>query len=308
MRSRSAGRRPPALARGGGLAVGRTSETPGRHGSGRPAAAGVADVAGGRTPSVLIELLGELPSGQTWARMSCTNSPGIRPGPGDRGKAGRAEEVPRRLGRWWKANAASVELAGWPPGPVTSDSRWSSGGNNSNGRVAEVGRDGKIRWQVGNLKYPVDAIVLPGERVLVTEWDGNRVAEWDFKGNIIWKKEGFNGRATNAQRLSNGNTFISTTNELLEVDRAGKTVYTVRVNQGLTAGYRAANGELVCLRNDGNVVRYDVNGKELKAFASNREHRGRAGWTGRNRDILVTQPSPSQRGDGVHSDRKVVKE
>ena len=47
--------------------------------------------------------------------------------------------------------------------------------------MAEVGRDGKIRWQVGNLKYPVDAIVLPGERVLVTEWDGNRVAEWDFK-------------------------------------------------------------------------------------------------------------------------------
>ena len=31
-------------------------------------------------------------------------------------------------------------------------------GNNSNGRVAEVGRDGKIRWQVGNLKYPVDAV------------------------------------------------------------------------------------------------------------------------------------------------------
>ena len=35
-------------------------------------------------------------------------------------------------------------------------------GNNSNGRVAEVGRDGKLRWQVTNLKYPVDAIVLPG--------------------------------------------------------------------------------------------------------------------------------------------------
>ena len=85
--------------------------------------------------------------------------------------------------------------------------------------MAEVGRDGKIRWQVGNLQYPVDAVVLPGERVLVTEWDGNRVGEWDFRGNLVWKKEGFNGRATNAQRLPNGNTFICTTNELLEVDR-----------------------------------------------------------------------------------------
>ena len=182
-------------------------------------------------------------------------------------------------------------------------------GNNSNGRVAEVGRDGKIRWQVGNLKYPVDATVLPGERVLITEWDGNRVAEWDFKGGLIWKKEGFNGRATNAQRLPNGNTFICTTNELMEVDRAGKTVYHIQVNQGLTAGYRAANGEVVCLRNDGNVARYDMTGKELKVFPSNRD----TSWTSgldltRAGNILVTQPSPGQKVTEYTPDGKVVKE
>ena len=38
----------------------------------------------------------------------------------------------------------------------------------------------------------------------------------------------------------------------------------VRVNQGLTAGYRATNGDIVCLRNDGQCVRYDTAGKELK--------------------------------------------
>ena len=115
-------------------------------------------------------------------------------------------------------------------------------------------RDGKVRWTVGNLRYPVDAIVLPGERVLVTEWDGQRVAEWDFKGNLIWKKDSFNGRPTNAQRLASGNTFICTTNELMEVDKSGKTVYQINVPAGLTAGYRAPNGEIICLRNDGQAV------------------------------------------------------
>jgi PQQ-like domain len=155
----------------------------------------------------------------------------------------------------------------------------------------------------------VAAISLPGESVLVNEWDGNRVAEWDFRGNLIWKKEGFNGRATNAQRLPNGNTFICTTSEMMEVDRTGKTVYQVNVGQGLTAGYRAANGELVCLRNDNNVVRYDTAGKELKVFASNRD----TSWTSgidlvRNGNILVTQPSPNQKVTEYTPDGKVVKE
>ena len=103
---------------------------------------------------------------------------------------------------WWKTNSQSVDLVKLTstPGYLGYTLLVEVGGN-SNGRVSEVTRDGKIRWTVGNLRYPVDAIVLPGERVLVTEWDGQRVAEWDFKGNLIWKKDSFNGRPTNAQRL-----------------------------------------------------------------------------------------------------------
>jgi HEAT repeat protein len=304
-----------ALARGGGLSV-------------RPAvkklladmdpgvrqSAGVALTIAGEKEAVpvLIAMLGELPSAQTWPaqdilhQLAGDKAPAQVTGekPEDRKKYRDAWEA------WWKANAASADLAKLTTGAgYLGYTVVVEVGNNSNGRVAEVGRDGKIRWQVGNLKYPVDAIVLPGERVLVTEWDGNRVAEWDFKGNLVWKKEGFNGRATNAQRLANGNTFICTTNELLEVDRSGKTVYMVHVNQGLTAGYRATNGELVCLRNDGNVARYDVTGKELKVFASNRD----TSWTSgidlvRNGNILVTQPSPGQKVTEYTPDGKVVKE
>ena len=81
------------------------------------------------------------------------------------------------------------------------------------------------------------------------------------------------------------------------------------MTQGLTAGYRAANGEMVCLRNDGNVARYDVTGKELKTFPSNRD----TSWTSgidlvRNGNILVTQPSPNQKVTEYTPDGKVVKE
>src|SRR5262245_3776542 len=261
---------------------------------------------------VLIDLLGELPSAQSWPaqdllhQLAGDKSPVVVPGdkPEERKKYREAWLA------WWKANAESVNLAKLTTSPgYLGYTLLIEVGNNSVGRVAEVGRDGKIRWQIGNLRYPVDAFVLPGERVLVTEWDGNRVAEFDFKGNVIWKKEGFNGRATNAQRLPNGNTFISTTNEMLEVDRTGKVVYQINVPAGLTAGYRADNGEIVCLRNDGQVARYDVSGKELKTFASNRD----TSWTSgidlvRNGNILVTQPSPGQKVTEYTPEGKVVKE
>lgn len=260
---------------------------------------------------VLIDIIGELPSAQAWpsqdllAQIAGDKAPVLPATKADDRKALREIWL-----AWWKDNAMSVDLARLTSSPgYLGYTLVVEVGNNQNGRVAEVTRDGKIRWQVGGLRYPVDATVLPGERVLITEWDGNRVAEWDFKGNQIWKKDGFNGRATNAQRMPNGNTFICTTNELIEVDRAGKTVFSINVAQGLTAAYRSTAGEIVCLRNDGQVARYDTSGKELKTFPSNRD----TSWTSgidlaRNGNILVSQPSPNQKVTEYTPDGKVVKE
>jgi HEAT repeat protein len=280
----------------------------------RQSAAAALAVAGEKDAiPVLIDLLAELPATQTWPSQDVLHQLA-----GDKAPAALSGDKPEDLKKyrdgwvtWWKANSMSTDLSKLTTGAgyLGYTLLVQVSNNNSIGRVAEVGRDGKIRWQIGNLKYPVDAQVLPGERVLVTEWDGNRVAEFDFRGNVIWKKEGFTGRATNAQRLPNGNTFICTTNELLEVDRSGRALYTVRVNQGLTAGYRASNGEIICLRNDGQCVRYDTAGKEIKSFASNRD----TSWTSgidlaRNGNILISQPSPSQKVTEYSPDGKVVKE
>jgi HEAT repeat protein len=280
----------------------------------RQAAAAALTVAGDKDAvPVLIDLLAELPSEKTWAAQDVLHQLA-----GDKAPTATMGDKPEERKRyrdawadWWKSNAASTDLAKLisSPGYLGYTLLIEVSNNNSIGRVAEVGRDGKIRWQIGNLHYPVDAQVLSGERVLVTEWDGNKVSEYDFRGNQIWKKEGFTGRATNGQRLPNGNTFICTTNEMLEVDRTGRAIYTIRVNQGLTAGYRGTNGDIVCLRNDGQCVRYDTTGKELKSFASNRD----TSWTSgidlaRNGNVLITQPSPNQKVTEYTPDGKVVKE
>lgn len=260
--------------------------------------------------SVLIDLIGELPPSSAWPSLDTlqllagdTNIPT---------PATDAIEERRqfrdRWAAWWKSNSDKIDIAkavqgtGYLGHTVLVEVL-----NNNNGRVIEIGRDGKIRWKIDNLRYPVDAFVLPGDRVLITEWDGNKVTEFDTRGKVIWRKEGLAGRATNANRLPNGNTFISTTNELLEVDKSGKEVYKIPVVAGVTAAYRAANGEIVCLRNDSKVVRYAVNGSEIKTFDSKRD----SAWTSgldlvRNGNILVAQPNPNQKVTEFTPDGKVV--
>ena len=94
------------------------------------------------------------------------------------------------------------------------------------GRVFEIDPNGKERWSINDLRGPVDAVVVPGKRVLIAEYHSRRVSERDFTGKILWQKQVAN--PINVQRLRNGNTFIASRSHLMEVvDRAGKEVYTI---------------------------------------------------------------------------------
>ncbi len=277
-------------------------------------AAGVALVMAGERDGVpvLIDLLATLPANTAWPAQDTLQMLAgetiLPPAASDRPEDRR--KLRDEWASWWKANADKTDVAKLMLNPgYLGYTLLVQVENNSNGRVIEIGRDGKIRWKIEKLRYPVDAFMLPGDRVLITEWDGNRVTEYDTRGTVFWKKDGLTGRATNAQRLPNGNTFISTTNEFLEVDRAGKDVYRVPVPLGVTGAYRAVAGDIVVLRNDGKVARYTTAGAEVKTFDSKRD----SSWTSgldlvRNGNIVVTQPNPGQKVTEFTPDGKVVHE
>jgi HEAT repeat protein len=193
---------------------------------------------------------------------------------------------------WWKDNSAKIDLARLTA-PQSRMLGFTVICEANTGQVVEIGRDGKQRWSFGGVLFPVDAWVLPGNRVLVAECNGAKVTERDLKGTILWQRQGLNGSPVNVQRLPNGNTFIATNVNLLEVDRKGKDVMTIgNVFGGITAAYKAKNGHIIVVSQNGQCLRLDSTGKQLKMFNSGRV----GGWTSGidllpNGRILIAQPN-----------------
>jgi hypothetical protein len=257
---------------------------------------------------VLIDLLAVLPADQAGLAQEALYQLAGDKAPEAPAGADAASGTKRRdaWAAWWKGHGDKVEMARLDPSrALLGYTLLVEVGNNNVGRVVELGRDNKPRWIVDSLQFPVDAVVLPGNRVLVAEYGGQKVTERDFKGNILWQKEGLNGTAVNVQRLPNGHTFIATNAQLLEVDRAGKEVFAVNNLGGIDAAYKARNGHVICLTNAGQCVRLDARGHLLKSFPSNR-----SGFTsgldllpgGR---ILITQPNHNKVAE-VDAEGKVV--
>jgi hypothetical protein len=90
-------------------------------------------------------------------------------------------------------------------------------------RVFAIDRRGRERWSIEVEQGCVDAVVLPGRRVLLAENNAKRVTERDFQGNILWHKP-FT-LPSNVQRLPSVNTYIAGPGYIEELDRAGKEVY-----------------------------------------------------------------------------------
>ena len=165
---------------------------------------------------------------------------------------------------WWKANGNRVDVARltarrWFGYTIVSDT--------ANNRVYEIDRRGKMRWVIDKLTVPIDAFVLPGNRVFIVESGGNRVSERDLKGNILWQKQITN--PVSAQRLSNGHTFIATIQQLVELDREGKEVFSINnvPGNGIYDAYRTHKGVLICLMQNQRCVLLDTTGKQIGSFA-----------------------------------------
>ncbi|HEY7311182.1 MAG TPA: HEAT repeat domain-containing protein [Gemmataceae bacterium] len=166
---------------------------------------------------------------------------------------------------WWKANAERIDLGRLVRRPLLGFTLLCDPGG---GRVYEIDRAGKQRWAITGLQMPVDAVVLPGSRVLIAEYQPCRVSERDFTGKILWQKV-VGDNVINVQRLPNGHTFIATDSFVVEVDRAGKELYTLRQGMMYHAAYRRPNGPIVCLMQNNQCLVVDTTGRTLHNFPSN---------------------------------------
>jgi HEAT repeat protein len=242
---------------------------------------------------LLIDALADLPSDERFGALDLLSALAGEKSPEQ--PAGNSVADRRKLrdawAAWWKAHAAAVDLARLA---ATERLLGYTLLVEADGRVREISRDGKTRWQIDGLQYPVDAYVIGPDRVLITEYNGRRVTERDFKGKILWKYDNLPNMPVNAQRLPGGNVFIATMNDILEVNRKGKEVLHLNVG-GVIAACKARSGHIVCLMQQGECRILDARGKEIKSFRSGRF----GGWTsgldlGPAGRILVAMPSNSK--------------
>jgi hypothetical protein len=215
---------------------------------------------------VLIRLLEELPLEDTGAimglldRLAGDTMPAVVPGPDQpsRRKYREAWEA------WWKDHQAKIE-------PARLEQATRSLGYTlvvllDQGIIEDLDKTNRVRWRITGIDRPLDAQLLPGEdRVLVAEYSASRVSERNLKGEIVWKKELPSGPLA-AQRLLNGNTFITTENQLIEVDKDGREVFTYARPDGASfmRATKLRNGDIVCLVQLGvpRFVRLIPSGKE----------------------------------------------
>jgi hypothetical protein len=167
---------------------------------------------------------------------------------------------------WWKEHAAKVDGAKLEE--VANTLGCTLVVLLDAGRVLELDALNRPRLEINNLEYPLDAQLLPGDRVLAAEYNAARVTERDRDGKVLWEFKVPSPLA--AQRLANGNTFIATIQRAFEVDRTGTVVSTFTPPRGeeIMKALKLPNGDLAVVAKLGTVryLRFDSSGKELKSF------------------------------------------
>jgi hypothetical protein len=217
----------------------------------------------------LIDLVGRLPADQGWqaewvlSHVAGSSAPAAPTGdgPADREKSRAAWSL------WWRENGGDLD-----PARLSDLPRWRGYTllmQLDAGRAFEVDRQGRVLWQVEGLQFPLDIQFLPDvNRILVAEHSGNRVAEYDLSGRTVWSKP-FESPLV-AQRLPNGNTFIVSHTQMVEITRQGKEVFSFTPPDGdsLMKAQKLPNGHIAYVQT-GRFVEVDAAGKRLRSFPVN---------------------------------------
>jgi hypothetical protein len=218
---------------------------------------------------VLIDLLADMPAQRCWrvedvlCRLAGDDAPSVSLGANESGRK-KCRDAWRA---WWTTHGARTDLGRLGRGRALLGYTLVVELNRGlAGRVLELDAEGKPRWQIENLQYPIDAQVVGNDRVLVAEYRARRVTERTFKGEVKWEKD-IPGVLRGVQRLPNGHTFIVTGDQLLEVDRDGREVASqVRQSHDIMAARKLRTGDVVLITLAGVCVRQSAEGKELAHF------------------------------------------
>ncbi|MHB1424722.1 MAG: HEAT repeat domain-containing protein [Gemmataceae bacterium] len=218
---------------------------------------------------VLIALLADLPLERVWeaedvlTTLAGDNAPNQQAG---NDKACRAASV-KAWNAWWSKEEKNVDLA------KLSDAERGNGLllaiDMHAGKVLEVSRDGRVRWQLQGPQWPWDAVVSRNGNVFVVHGNTNQVSLWTRQGKELWQKSCNMPFA--CQQLRNGNFFVVCRQQVIEFDPNGKEVSSRQMPNlnWIVGGCQFPNGHVGLLSQQGQYVRLDTTGKEVKTFSVN---------------------------------------
>jgi HEAT repeat protein len=216
---------------------------------------------------VLIDLVGEGPEEASTAAEEYLVKLARDAGPKDLPEGDDARKKRSAAWKkWWEDNKAKVVMVDrYSPSMRQPYLGYTMLVENNNNQIRELDKNNKPRWTITGLLSPWDVQYLPGNKLLVTEYNGQRVTERDLKGKILWTAT-VPTWPMSAERLRNGRTFITCRNMLIEVDRKGKQVFKIDRPHDVYSARRLPNGKIVLITTNRAVVTFDKSGKELKSF------------------------------------------
>jgi hypothetical protein len=188
---------------------------------------------------------------------------------------GEGSEAERKKSRtaweaWYKADGVKLDLTKLDSEThllgLTLCCAWDADGVPT-GRVFEIDLSGKERWTISDVKHPVDACMIRGDHVLIAEQSGQRVTERDLKGAVVWEHK-VTDSLVSCKRLPNGNTWIVTYSQIMEVTRDNKVLYTHGSKYGwISHAAKLRNGNIGYMTYNGKLVEIDPKGTEIRTIA-----------------------------------------
>lgn len=215
---------------------------------------------------VLIALLNELPLDQigeledTLTTLAGDDAPTERI---DGDKNSRTAAVAAWTA-WWSKEEKNVDLAKLAEAEQNNKALLAV--DMQTGRILEISRNGRIRWQLQGPQWPMDAVVCRNGNVFVAQQNNSQVSMWSRQGKELWTRQCNMPFA--CQQLRNGNLFVVCRQQIIEYDVNGKEVSSQQMAHlnWIVGGWKFPNGQIALFSQQGQYIRQDAAGKQLQTY------------------------------------------